>query len=586
MNRLKKYEEELALIASFCPIPLSNIHLKKMEKEYLIPYFQIKELEQSRSKRTGRSYITLEGKLSKSSYELLVANFFYINEIDNSYDLIIPAEETNFRYDFRIGEIFIEIFGYYGQKYSVRKKEKIELYERNELQLISLDSLFFQCRYRKLYEKLMNLCKEYMIKTADFAEYNQSLFLSGSRDFLGYIQSKLSFYISENNTLPNSSELRNMGFSGIERIINNLGGFKCVCEQLGLNSERFRNSWNEVNSEQEFLILCEKAKRIPTEKDYEEYGLRGLRKYITRNQKKTKFEELARGNGFVSIIEHKGIKPSGYWNILRIIETIKPLSELFNRIPTKAELLELGMSELESAIQQHTSRDELSEVLGVETYNSQNGVKKYTFDDLKNELISIVKELGYLPSRKELGSLGKENLYSHINKFGGQSFVANKLNTVTFSEYRGIKSDGFWGNRGNLYMLIEQELLPLVRELGYIPTESYLRRHGLYEISMLVQKFGGRRRVGEYLGYPTYSEYKGIKEAGFWEEKGNLKMMVHKKLLPLVKDLGYIPTEEYLVENGLREMRKLIERFGGRNRISEYLGYPTYKEVKNLDERI
>ncbi|MGG3691783.1 hypothetical protein [Heyndrickxia ginsengihumi] len=585
MEKLKNHEEEIAKIASSCPIPLSNIHLKRMEKDYLIPYFKNnEELEQSHN-RKGRAYITLDGKLVKSSYELLVSNFFHVNEIDYCYDLVIPAEETDFRYDFRIGEIFIEIFGYYGQKYNERKKEKIELYERHKLQLISLDSLFFQCRYRKVYEKLTDLCKEYVIKTDDFAEYNQFLFLSGSKDFLGYIQSKLLIYISENNTLPNSAELREMGFSGIERIINNLGGFKDACDQLGLNSDRFRKSWNEVNSKREFLSLCERVKRIPTDKDYEEYGLGGLKNFIKKNQKKKKLEELARRIGFVSIIEQRGIRPSGHWDMLRIIETIKPLCDLLERIPTKSELLDQGMSELESAIQRYTSREELSKILAISTYNLQNGVKTYIFEDLKEELTPIIRDLGYFPSRKELNCFGKGNLYGHINKFGGPSVVANKLNTVTFSDYRGIKGDGFWRDKENIYMLVEHELLPLVQELGYIPNESFLRRQGLYEISMLIQKFGGRKKIGQYIGFPTYSEYKGLRDVGFWKDIGNLKLLIHEKLLPIVKDTGYIPTEEYLVKNKLREIRLLIERFGGRKKISEYLGYPTYKEVKIRGEQ-
>ncbi|PTY73572.1 hypothetical protein B5V88_16975 [Heyndrickxia sporothermodurans] len=475
----------------------------------------------------------------------------------------------------------MEIFGYFGQKYNERKEEKINLYRKHKLKLISLDSRFFQCRYETLYQKLVSLCKSNGIKSESFFDYNQNLFLSGSRDFLGFIRSKLSTYITRHNTLPNSRELRNMGFSGLERIINNLGGYKEVCNQLGLDSERFRNSWNEVNSKSKFLWLCEKVNRIPTDKDYEKYGLGGLKRYVYKNQKKMIYEELAREKGFASIVELKEIMPSGYWSLSTIKDTITPLCELFSRIPTKSELLELGMSELECAIQQYTSREELSRILGVPTYNLQNGVRPYIFEDLKDELTPIVKQFGYLPSRKELDSIGKKKLYHHIDKFGGPSKFAEKLNIPTFSQYRGIKRDGFWKDEKNLFLLIEHELLPLVQELGFIPNESFLRNEGLYEISQLIQKFGKRKKMSEYLGFPTYSEYKGTRENGYWEDVTNLKTLILEKLLPLVEKLGYIPTEKYLKERGLRELRLLIEKFGGRNKISDYLGYPTYNQVKN-----
>ncbi|MCU9601775.1 RNA-binding protein [Pallidibacillus thermolactis] len=56
-------------------------------------------------------------------------------------------------------------------------------------------------------------------------------------------------------------------------------------------------------------------------------------------------------------------------------------------------------------------------------------------------------------------------------------------------------------------------------------------------------------------------------------------MLINRKLKPIVNELGYIPTEKYLKEQGLRDVRKLIEKFGGRKKISDYLGYPTYRQM-------
>lgn len=581
VKNIDKYTEEISQIISYCPIPLSKIHLKKMGMEHLIPHIKVYKYSEHIKKldRRDNIYITLDGQLVKSAYELLFANFLYLNNIEYSYNLVIPVKGTSFRYDFKVKDIYFEIFGYYGSDYIKRMNEKIELYHRNKLKLVGLQRDFFNCRYSTLYKKLINLCKEHGIKSEGFFEYKQELFLSGSKNFLGYIYSNLESYILKNNTLPNSYELRKMELGRLEPIINKFGGYKAVSEQLGLDSERFRNSWDEIKSKREFLNLCKLVKRIPTDKDYEKYGLCGLLRYLRNNKKKEEYENLARSEGYKSYNEQKGIKDPGYWNLNVVINEIKPLCVKLGRIPTKSELLELGLSDLESALQQYTSREELSEILGFPTYNSQNDIKSYTFFELNEELSPIIKQLGYLPSRKELENLGRKELYSHICKFGGPTVVAKKCETQTFSEYHGIKESGFWTNENNINMLVCNELLPLVKELGYIPNESYLRNQGMYEISLLIQKMGGRKQVSKRIGYPTYTEFKGIREDGFWENKDNLIMLINRKLKPIVNELGYIPTEKYLKEQGLRDVRKLIEKFGGRKKISDYLGYPTYRQM-------
>ncbi|MBL5793589.1 hypothetical protein B5V88_10485 [Heyndrickxia sporothermodurans] len=53
----RKYEKELSQIASFCPLPLSKVHLKRMDKEHLIFYFDEKKEDISNDRRRGRIYM-------------------------------------------------------------------------------------------------------------------------------------------------------------------------------------------------------------------------------------------------------------------------------------------------------------------------------------------------------------------------------------------------------------------------------------------------------------------------------------------------------------------------------------------------
>ena len=100
----------------------------------------------------GKQSLTERGETVRSMSEKIIADWLFSNSYSYFYErtiVISSGEDINkkIKYDFYLpnGDIFIEYWGLdklkneVGKKYRERKKEKIELYRKNKLKLISLD---------------------------------------------------------------------------------------------------------------------------------------------------------------------------------------------------------------------------------------------------------------------------------------------------------------------------------------------------------------------------------------------------------------------------------------------------------------
>jgi hypothetical protein len=83
-------------------------------------------------------YQTLSGDIVKSTYEVVLDNFLFLNNIEFCYENKI-IEDERFMYDFKVGDIYIEIWGYGGKYYNEKRKIKEKLYKDNNLTIISLE---------------------------------------------------------------------------------------------------------------------------------------------------------------------------------------------------------------------------------------------------------------------------------------------------------------------------------------------------------------------------------------------------------------------------------------------------------------
>lgn len=126
-------------IKPLCPECLlkKNKLKQKLSNGYKVSDFK-DEKENFRSKFPGK-FRTDDGHFVKSKAEQIIDNWLYRNKIAHAYERKLPVEEVLYC-DFFIprGKIWIEYWGFEGEKYLKRKKSKQELYKKEDKNLIEL----------------------------------------------------------------------------------------------------------------------------------------------------------------------------------------------------------------------------------------------------------------------------------------------------------------------------------------------------------------------------------------------------------------------------------------------------------------
>ena len=98
----------------------------------------------------------MDGHVVKSKGELIIDNYLYIHGIKHFYEKTIRVNGNPIKYDWYLPEIklYIEYWGFYGKEYEARKKEKIRLYNKGKLDLLSIENEMFDDIYKILDEKI------------------------------------------------------------------------------------------------------------------------------------------------------------------------------------------------------------------------------------------------------------------------------------------------------------------------------------------------------------------------------------------------------------------------------------------------
>jgi hypothetical protein len=97
---------------------------------------------------TDSILIASDGHLVQSSYEYIVDEFLYANKIPHEVGGLIDSSGP-YRYDFKIGDSYIEIWGFqnkrkWGNAYAKRRTRKEQFYKQLNLKLISIEASLFQ----------------------------------------------------------------------------------------------------------------------------------------------------------------------------------------------------------------------------------------------------------------------------------------------------------------------------------------------------------------------------------------------------------------------------------------------------------
>ena len=104
------------------------------------------------------SFKCVDGHVVRSKGELIIDNHLHRLGIKHEYERTIRVRGKPIKYDWYLPnhDIYIEYWGFYGKDYEKRKEEKLNLYRKGKLKLISIENEMFCDIYSNLESDLKN----------------------------------------------------------------------------------------------------------------------------------------------------------------------------------------------------------------------------------------------------------------------------------------------------------------------------------------------------------------------------------------------------------------------------------------------
>ena len=135
----------------------------------VILYFILKikkALKKVEKRKKPFSFKCIDGHIVKSKGELIIDNQLYRLAIQHEYESIIKIHGNRIKTDWYLPKfnIYIEYWGYYGKDYEKRKEEKIILYQKGKIKLISIEDIMFTDIYANLDNELERFLPLQMVK--------------------------------------------------------------------------------------------------------------------------------------------------------------------------------------------------------------------------------------------------------------------------------------------------------------------------------------------------------------------------------------------------------------------------------------
>lgn len=426
--------------------------------------------------------------------------------------------------------------------------------------------------------------------------------------------------------LPGRKKLTKMGRGDFINAVNKYYPGKMTQLRIDLKAptgQKPSGYWSKERLIEETQKLIKQDKMFPTQKRLSELGLNTISKYAQRY-----FDGLYGLAVACGISPEELWTKSGHWKELSNIEReIEPIIEELGRFPTTSDLKRLGKHNLLSAISSnfngiknvrkllgYTKKlpiakdghycDSFSEVI-IDDFLFMNSIPhrrniQFNFRNIKcrpdflldNMIIIEVlmadyrignhkgrfkqyvdrylkKRAAYLNAKMEIIEVFPDELIDRSKLEKKLLVIANKaeakkpfrLKDFTNIIFFDKKSPGYWANPDNL----KNELLPLIKKYGKIPSIKTLREIGRNDIEgAIISIYGSYRAVANAIGL-DYNNYQ--KPQRYWQDIKN----VEEELKPVIKKYGYIPGKAELKRLGKEGVVAAIETY-----------YNSFKEVASV----
>ena len=138
---------------------------------FVIAYWIIRKILHRIKKKyipkIATSFKCLDGHVVRSKGELVIDNHLHRLGIEHEYEKTIRIRGMPLKYDWYLPqyEIYIEYWGYFGKDYMKRKEEKLKLYRKGKLKLVSIEDIMLKDIYTNIEKELNKFMKiEVIIK--------------------------------------------------------------------------------------------------------------------------------------------------------------------------------------------------------------------------------------------------------------------------------------------------------------------------------------------------------------------------------------------------------------------------------------
>ena len=273
-------------------------------------------------------------------------------------------------------------------------------------------------------------------------------------------------------------------------------------------------------------------------------------------------------------------KPKGYWeNFDNVQKEINPLLLKYGRFPSNNEMTFEGKSSLARFIgKYHGGIIEVAKSLNVPTYDERIGRNKKNTWNEANVLIEFKeyinkKNIDYFPSRYEISKAGS-NIYTGITQvFGSYQNFKKHLFSIGFTLLKKPKEIKW------TFDSAIKELEPIVKELGYFPSQSDLDKlnkkglRGYISKNNILDSLKNHFNVESKLRKNTVS-----RPSGYWDKTEN----VLRELDKVFNDFGRIPNNKELLELGYGSLALHIKKLP-KEILEKYNFYTNSLLIKTKD---
>lgn len=231
-------------------------------------------------------FVTTDGHYVQSGNEYLVDEFLFARGIQHEVGGLIAPEKSQYRFDFKIGDYFVEIWGYEKNRndgicgeYNKKRALKEEVYTKLGLNLINIESEDFQLPADQLEKRLEELFahiqldnqqKQFDIKNV----IKHAYYWSEDR-----VLAELKVILIDLGKVPSWKELREAGRGDLADAVKRYGGFIKFKTLLG---QKTRTEWDDDKIISELRPIIEMDKAFPIQSRLKYLGRYDLLRAINR----------------------------------------------------------------------------------------------------------------------------------------------------------------------------------------------------------------------------------------------------------------------------------------------------------------